>query len=133
MEKFTPVAPYLIAHNGPDANGNCTIIDARSLLYQPALRAAVVREQVAMLATRLAMARWTGGNVVPTPTCEHVAPPYRAAFYARTQEDFFAWIERGGMWDNNGVANVQAPMQNDGAEAVVRTTVLLQRSTPAEE
>ena len=133
MDKFTPVAPCLIAHNGPDANGNCTIIDARSLLYQPALRAAVVREQVAMLATRLAMARWTGGNAVPTPVCDSVAPPYRSAFYARAQADFFAWIERGGMWESKGLGNMQAPTQNDGAEAVVRTTVLLQRSTPSEE
>ena len=133
MDKFTPAAPYLIAHNGPDANGNCTMIDASSLLYRPALRAAVVREQVAMLATRLAMARWTGGNVMPTPSSENVLPPYRAAFYARAQEDFFAWIECGGMWDHHGMANMQASMQNDGAEAVVQTTVLLQRSTPSEE
>lgn len=134
MDKFTPTAPYLIAHNGPDANGNCTtIVDASALLYQPAVRAAVQREQAAILATRLALARWTSAIAAPTPAHDHGTSPHRAAFYARAQDDFFAWIGRGGLWEGDDADDVQAPMQNDGAEAVVRTTVLLQRSTPAEE
>ncbi|MDQ2820253.1 MAG: hypothetical protein M3Y65_07650 [Pseudomonadota bacterium] len=133
MEKFTPAAPYLTAHNGPDGNNNCTIVDASALLYQAALRAAVVREQVAMLATRLAMARWTARNLAPAGQADYLAPPCRAAFYARAQEDFFSWIERGGVWEGDGTSTMPASTQNDGAEAVVYTTELLQRGTPSEE
>jgi len=77
---------------------NCNIVDARALLYQPSLRAAVVGEQVALLATRLAMARWTSGNTAPFPPSGHEVQPFRAAFYAQAQDQFFAWIERGGVW-----------------------------------
>jgi hypothetical protein len=77
---------------------NCTIVDARALLYQPSVRAAVVEEQVALLATRLAMARWTSGNAAPFPPDGHAVQPFRAAFFAQAQDQFFAWIERGGVW-----------------------------------
>jgi hypothetical protein len=126
MEKFTPAAPF----SNVTSVGNCAIFDASALLYQPALRAAVIQEQVALLATRLAVARWTSGQAAPRVDQPDNPPPYRAAFYARAQDEFFAWIERGGVWEGEGAAT-PAPTQNDGAEAVVRTTVL--RSTPAEE
>jgi hypothetical protein len=102
MYNVPPPAPF---SNGPTAPSNvhsCAIVDASSLLYQPALRAAVVQEQVALLATRLAVARWTSGNAAPFPPAGHDVQPFRAAFYARAQQDFFAWIERGGMWEADG-------------------------------
>ena len=91
MFKVTPTAPANV--------DNCAIFDASALLYQPALRAAVIQEQVALLATRLAMARWTSGNTVAFPEDNEDAPPVRAAFYKREQENFFAWIARGGVWE----------------------------------
>ena len=98
MYKATPSALFQSAPSAPTDVHSCTIVDASSLLYQPALRAAMVEEQVALLATRLAVARWTSGNAAPFPANGHEAPPFRAAFYARAQDHFFAWIERGGVW-----------------------------------
>src|SRR4051812_45057811 len=99
MYKVTPPVPFFNAPISPSHLADCTIVDASSLLYQPALRAAVAQEQVALLATRLAVARWTSGNAAPVPARGHDAPPFRAAFYARAQADFFAWIEHGGVWE----------------------------------
>jgi hypothetical protein len=98
----TPPAPFLPRHNAPAHVDDCAILDASVLLYQPAVRAAIVQEQAAMLATRLAVARWTSGHDAPLTSPaqhEHGEPPSRAAFYARAQEDFFAWIARGGVWE----------------------------------
>lgn len=90
---------YKVTLTAPANVDNCAIFDASALLYKPALRAAVIQEQKALLATRLAMARWTSGNTVAFPEDNEDAPPCRAAFYAREQEHFFAWIERGGVWE----------------------------------
>jgi len=121
MFKATPSLLFPGTPSAPTDGHNCTIVDASSLLYQPALHAAVIQEQVAQLATRLAMARWTSGNAAPFPEHGHAAPPFRAAFYTRAQENFFAWIERGGMWGpddtmNGGVAGerVACDSGNDG-------------------
>lgn len=97
MFNVTPPLPHV--PSTPADVHSCAIVDASALLYQPALRAAVVQEQVAKLATRLAVARWTSGNATPFPPAGHDVQPFRAAFYARAQQDFFAWIERGGMWE----------------------------------
>ena len=106
MFKVTPTAPANV--------DNCAIFDASALLYQPALRAAVIQEQVALLATRLAMARWISGNTVAFPEHNEDAPPFRAAFYAREQEHFFAWIERGGVWEADAEpASVDAESSSD--------------------
>jgi len=99
MYKVTPPASLFTAQCAPADVTNCAIVDASSLLYQPALRTAVVQEQVALLATRLAVARWTSGTAAPVPAQGHDAPPFRAAFYAQAQADFFAWIEHGGVWE----------------------------------
>lgn len=103
----TPPVPFPHLHIVPAHVGDCTIVDASVLLYQPAVRAAIASEQSAMLETRLAVARWTSGHDAPlTPQAQHAhgEPPHRAAFYARAQEDFFAWIARGGVWEADGAA-----------------------------
>jgi hypothetical protein len=103
----TPPVPFPHLHTVPAHVGDCTIFDASVLLYQPAVRAAIASEQSAMLETRLAVARWTSGHDVPlTPHAQHAhgEPPHRAAFYVRAQEEFFAWIARGGVWEADGAA-----------------------------
>ena len=99
MYNVTPPVPFSHSPSAPSNVNNCAIVDASALLYQPAVRAAVVQEQVALLATRLAVARWTSGNDSPFPPQGHAEQPFRAAFYARAQDDFFAWIARGGVWE----------------------------------
>lgn len=99
MYKVLPSAPYSHAPIDPAHVGDCAIFDASALLYQPALRAAIIEEQVALLTTRLALARWTSGNAVALPANSAATPPFRAAFYAREQDNFFAWIARGGVWE----------------------------------
>ena len=100
MYKATPSALFTSAPSAPTDVHSCTIVDAGSLLYQPAVRAAVVQEQVALLTTRLALARWTSGSASPRPS-DPQEEPFRAAFYARAQHEFLAWIARGGVWENN--------------------------------
>jgi hypothetical protein len=73
MYNVPPPAPLSSVSTTPANVHNCTIVDASSLLYQPALRAAVVQEQVALLTARLAMARWTSGNAAPFPPAGHEA------------------------------------------------------------
>ncbi|WP_332878323.1 hypothetical protein [Massilia sp. S19_KUP03_FR1] len=114
MYKVSPSAPSSHAPSPPSHAGNCAIFDARTLLYQPALRAVIIQEQVALLATRLAMARWTSANTVALPENGADAPPFRAAFYARQQDHFFAWIARGGVWDDDAApAHTDAPSSSD--------------------
>ena len=108
MYNVTPASPIASTASAPADVHSCAIVDASSLLYQPALRAAVIQEQVALLATRLAVARWTSGNAAPVAVRSHDAGPFRAAFYARAQDHFFAWIEQGGMWAAEDDARVVA-------------------------
>ena len=112
MYKVTPSAPFCLAPAAPAHAGDCAIFDASALLYQPALRAAIIQEQVALLATRLAMARWTSGNTVALPEYSEATPPFRAAFYAREQAHLFAWIARGGVWEDGA-----APAHTDAASS----------------
>ena len=59
-----------------------------------AARLSLARTQCAQFPTRLALARWTsGGNV---PHLDGHANPPRAAWFARAQHDFQAWLELGG-------------------------------------
>lgn len=106
----TPPTPFYPATAPADVCA-CSIVDASVLLYQPALRAAVAQEQAALLTTRLAMARWTTGLDFPAISHSQDAQPFRAAFYARAQEDFFAWIARGGVWEPDDMAAPAADAQ----------------------
>jgi hypothetical protein len=60
-----------------------------------AARLSLARSQCAQFPTRLALARWTGGGNVPH-LHGHAHPPLRAAWFARAQRDFQAWLENGG-------------------------------------
>lgn len=119
MYNVPPPAPRSSVPTAPSNVHNCAIVDAASLLYQPALRAAVVQEQMALLAARLAMARWTSGNTSPFPAAGQNGQPFRAAFYAQAQQEFFAWIERGGMWEADDLADGATVACNLGDDAAV--------------
>ena len=54
----------------------------------------VAREHSALFPTRLALARWCNGDL-PHPHHAH-QPPLRAAWLAKAQRDFQAWLENGG-------------------------------------
>jgi len=120
MHNVTPPVPFFNASSAPSHVGNCAIVDASALLYQPALRAAVAQEQVALLATRLAVARWTSGNDAPFLPKGHADEPFRAAFYARAQEDFFAWIARGGVWEPGSDCGQPEAETEDANRAAIR-------------
>ncbi|MGJ9418208.1 hypothetical protein ACHAC9_10625 [Massilia sp. CMS3.1] len=60
-----------------------------------AARLSLARSQCAQFPTRLALARWTFGGHVPHLQ-DHAHPPLRAAWFARAQRDFQAWLEQGG-------------------------------------
>ncbi|QNB01008.1 hypothetical protein [Massilia sp. Se16.2.3] len=60
-----------------------------------AARLSLARSHTAIFPTNLALARWTAGCCLP-----HLAgsahPPLRAAWFARAQREFQAWLESGG-------------------------------------
>lgn len=57
-------------------------------------RKQLAREHAALFPTRLAITRWTSSN---EPSHLHGAhPPLRAAWLARAQRDFQAWLDSGG-------------------------------------
>ncbi|KQQ87987.1 hypothetical protein ASF77_14805 [Massilia sp. Leaf139] len=58
-------------------------------------RLALARSQCAQFPTRLALARWTSSGNLPHLS-GHGRPPLRAAWFARAQRDFQAWLEQGG-------------------------------------
>jgi hypothetical protein len=60
-----------------------------------AARLSLAHAQCAQFPTRLALARWTGGGNVPHLHGD-TQPPLRAAWFARAQRDFQAWLESGG-------------------------------------
>lgn len=51
------------------------------------------REQSAIFPTKLALARWMSGA---DPELHNVNPPLRAAWLAKAQKDFQAWLDQGG-------------------------------------
>jgi hypothetical protein len=59
-----------------------------------AARLSLVRSQCSQLPTRLAIARWTSGGDVPHLPGQ--AAPLRAAWFARVEREFQAWLEHGG-------------------------------------
>lgn len=120
MYKVTPAALFSHAPKAPANADTCAIVDASTLLYRPALRAAVIQEQLALLAARLAIARWASAHPAPLPEPEPDAQAFRAAFYARAQDDFFAWIERGGVWAPepvDGVVGERTGFDSDSSTA----------------
>jgi hypothetical protein len=62
-------------------------------------RERIAREHSALFPTRLALARWTSSN---EPHHAHHHPPLRAAWLARSQRDFQAWLDRGGFTQHDG-------------------------------
>jgi hypothetical protein len=58
--------------------------------YRPAA------EHVAAFPTSLALARWTRGGDIPHVFGSTRNVPMRAAWYARAQNQFQAWLENGG-------------------------------------
>jgi hypothetical protein len=60
-------------------------------------------EQSALFPTRLAIARWTSGAEPLRP--HHASPPLKAAWLARAQRDFQAWLDAGGFVQHDEAAN----------------------------
>jgi hypothetical protein len=71
----------------------------------------LVREQSALFPTRLALARWMSGSDLPH--VHHAHPPLRAAWLAKAQRDFQAWLDRGGFTQHDG-DSVQPDKKSDG-------------------
>jgi hypothetical protein len=51
---------------------------------------------VAALSTRLALERWTKGGDIPHVYSYTRHVPTRAAWYAQAENQFQAWLEKGG-------------------------------------
>ncbi|MGX4640663.1 hypothetical protein [Massilia sp. SYSU DXS3249] len=60
-----------------------------------AARRSLARSQSTLFPTRLALARWTSGGDVPH-LHSNTNAPLRAAWFARAQRDFQAWLDGGG-------------------------------------
>ncbi len=60
-----------------------------------AARLSLAHSQCSQFPTRLALARWTSGGNVPH-LHGNTNPPLRAAWFARAQREFQAWLEDGG-------------------------------------
>ena len=59
-----------------------------------AARLSLARSQCSQFPTRLAIARWTSGGDLPQLPGQ--VAPLRAAWFARAERDFQAWLENGG-------------------------------------
>lgn len=68
-----------------------------------AARLSLARAQCAHFPTRLALARWTSGGNAPH-LLGYSNPPLRAAWFARAQRDFQAWLEKGGFVQHEELA-----------------------------
>lgn len=60
-----------------------------------AARLSLARSQSTLFPTRLALARWTTGGDAPH-LHSNTNAPLRAAWFARAQRDFQAWLDAGG-------------------------------------
>jgi len=60
-----------------------------------AARLSLARSQCVQFPARLALARWTSGGDVPHLRGQ-ANVPLRAAWFARAQREFQAWLEEGG-------------------------------------
>lgn len=77
-----------------------------------AARLSLARSHTALFPTRLALARWTsGGNVPHLHGASHA--PLRAAWYARAQRDFQAWLERGGFVQHDDGTTLSHAAESD--------------------
>jgi hypothetical protein len=74
-----------------------------------AARLSLARSQCVQFPARLALARWTSGGDVPHLRGQ-ANVPLRAAWFARAQRDFQAWLEQGGF-----VQHEEAVLDNDPA------------------
>ncbi len=66
----------------------------------PEERIDLAREQSAIFPTRLALARWMSGA---EPQLHHSHPPLRAAWLAKAQRDFQAWLDDGGFVQHDDI------------------------------
>jgi len=81
-----------------------------------AMRLSLARSHTVMFPTRLAFARWTrGGNVPHLHGQTHA--PLRAAWFARAQRDFQAWLEAGGFVQHDDGAALPRALESDDARA----------------
>jgi hypothetical protein len=80
-------------------------------------RTTVAREHSALFPTRLALARWTSGDVPQLHNADaHYHPHQRAAWLAKAQADFQAWLDRGGFVQHD--PDVNASGLGDGHQPV---------------
>lgn len=73
---------------------HATLLPAASASVKAA-RLSAARSQSTLFPTRLALARWTAGGDVPH-LHSNLNAPLRAAWFARAQRDFQAWLDSGG-------------------------------------
>jgi hypothetical protein len=73
-------------------------------------RTMIAREQSALFPTRLAMARWASGDLLPLHG--NASQPLRAAYYAQAQRDFQAWLDRGGFTQYDHEPMSEIPLVN---------------------
>lgn len=77
-------------------------------------RTTIAREHSALFPTCLALARWTSSNEVPhLHNAQHQAS-LRAAWLAKAQRDFQAWLDRGGFVQHEQAA-ILSPAVGPGA------------------
>ena len=81
-----------------------------------AMRLSLARSQTVMFPTRLALARWTRGGNVPHLHGQ-AAVPLRAAWFARVQGDFQAWLEAGGFVQHDDGAPLLQLVESHGTAA----------------
>jgi hypothetical protein len=74
----------------------------------------IAHEQSALFPTRLALARWMSGSDLPQLHRAH--PPVRAAWLAKAQRDYQAWLDRGGFVQHD--EDEVADKSSDGESAV---------------
>ena len=94
---------------------HATLLPAASASVRAA-RLSLVRSQSTLFPTRLALARWTSGGNVPH-LHSNVNAPLRAAWFARAQRDFQAWLDAGGFVQHEDEALETADMAAVGEQS----------------
>ena len=94
---------------------HATLLPAASASVKAA-RLSLVRSQSTLFPTRLALARWTSGGNVPH-LHSNVNAPLRAAWFARAQRDFQAWLDAGGFVQHEDEALEVAEMTAVGEQS----------------
>jgi hypothetical protein len=85
--------------------------------FEPAAtdRTTMAREHSALFPTKLALARWTSGSRQPHLHMDVL--PLRAAWVAKAQRDFQAWLDHGGFTQHDGVHHVDPPTPDGHAQS----------------